>query len=436
MVTMQDVLSIRNIQLAVKKVKSNKGTSGIDGVKVTELDAFMTENWGRIKVELLNGTYKPQAVRGVEIPKGNGKTRLLGIPTVMDRVIQQALNQVLMSIWEQLFHPNSYGFRPNKSAQQAVLKAKDYINEERKFIISLDLEKFFDKVNHDKLMNLVRQKVKDKTVLTLIRKFLNTGIMKGEEYEKREQGTPQGSPLSPLLANILLNELDWEMEKRGLKFVRYADDITIFQQSHTAARRVLSKIRDFIERKLKLSVNMDKTKIVKPNKLEILGFCFVPAYKKGDRGWILAISKKSWENLKFKLKEITRKTAGLSVRERIAEINTLMRGWVNYFRKGTGYQKFKTLDAWLRHRLRYCIWHDWKKPKKREKSLIKLGVEPSKAAGYARTQMGGWAVAQSPIMKTTVTEKVLQRIGYQSFLDYYLSLKYKQPKSQTTLNFL
>jgi RNA-directed DNA polymerase len=285
-------------------------------------------------------------------------------------------------------------------------------------------------------MNLVRQKVKDKTVLTLIRKFLNTGIMKGEEYEKREQGTPQGSPLSPLLANILLNELDWEMEKRGLKFVRYADDITIFQQSHTAARRVLSKIRDFIERKLKLSVNMDKTKIVKPNKLEILGFCFVPAYKKGDRGWILAISKKSWINLKFKLKEITRKTAGLSVRERIAEINTLMRGWVNYFRKGTGYQKFKTLDAWVRHRLRYCIWHDWKKPKKREKSLIKLGVNPSLAAAYARTQMGGWAVAQSPIMKTTVTEKVLQKVGYQSFLDYYLSLKYKQPKSQTTLNFL
>jgi group II intron reverse transcriptase/maturase len=436
MVRLEDVLKKQNLERAIEKVKRNKGTSGVDGVKVTDLDAFMVENWARIKEELLNGTYKPQAVRGVEIPKGNGKTRLLGIPTVMDRVIQQALNQVIMPIWEQEFHPNSYGFRPNKSAQKAVEQAKVYINEGNKFIISLDLEKFFDKVNHDKLMNLIRAKITDKRILSLIRKFLNTGIMKGEEFEKREKGTPQGSPLSPLLANILLHELDIEMEKRGHKFVRYADDITIFLRSHTAARRVLNKIGKFIERKLKLSINMEKTKIVRPKSLEILGFSFVTAYKKGDRGWILSISEKSWATLHFKLKEITRKTAGLSVRERIAKIKALMRGYVNYFRIATGYQKFKDLDGWLRNRLRYCFWHDWKRPKKRKESLIKLGINPQQAAAFANTRKGGWAVAQSPIMNTSITKKYLQGLGYQSFTDYYVSLKFDQPKNQTSLIFL
>lgn len=432
---LEEVVSFRNISRAVEKVMSNRGTAGIDGLKVNDLPAYMAANWEQIKAQLLNGTYVPQTVRGVEIPKPNGKKRLLGIPTVMDRVIQQAVNQVLMPIWEKDFSPYSYGFRPNKSAHHALLQAKDYINENRKFIISLDLEKFFDKVNHDKLMGLIRRKITDKRLLSLIRKFLKTGILIGGNLEKREKGTPQGSPLSPLLSNILLNELDQEMTKRGLCFVRYADDVNIFLKSHTSARRVLHHISKFIEQKLKLPINRDKTKIVKPKNFTFLGHSFVPAYKKGDKGWILAISKQSWTQLKYKIKQITRKTTGVSLTTRIEQLNALMRGWVNYFRLATGYQKFKDLDSWARNRLRYCIWHDWKKPKKRQKALIQLGIKPYLAARYARTQLGGWAVAQSPIMLTSVTIKALQKRGYQSFSDYYVSLKFSQPKNQTYMSF-
>lgn len=436
MTLMEQILSPKNVLRAVERVRANKGTSGVDGVKVTDLDTFMAANWERIKAELQSGTYQPQTVRGVEIPKPNGKTRLLGIPTVMDRVIQQAISQVIMPIWENEFSAFSYGFRPNKSAHDALHQAKKYINQDRKFIIMLDLEQFFDKVNHDKLMGLIRSKIADKNVLKVIRSFLKTGILIGGNVEKRETGTPQGSPLSPLLSNILLHQLDLEMEKRQLKFVRYADDITVFVRSHTAARRVLHKLTQFIETKLKLPVNKEKTKIVKPKNLEILGHAFVPAYKKGDKGWILAVSKKSWESLKYKIKQITRKTKGLSFDERIQKLNALMRGWVNYYRFATGYQKYKDLDGWVRNRLRYCIWHDWKKPQKREKSLKKLGIKPSLAAAYARTQKGGWAVAQSPIMLTSVTLKALEKRGYHSFTDYYISLKFPQPKNQTSLTFL
>lgn len=258
---MEQVVSFRNISRAVEKVMANKGTSGIDGLKVNDLPAYMAANWEQIKAQLLSGTYVPQTVRGVEIPKPNGKKRLLGIPTVMDRVIQQAVNQVIMPIWEKDFSPYSYGFRPNKSAHDALLQAKDYINQDRKFIISLDLEKFFDKVNHDKLMGLIRRKITDIRLLSLIRKFLKTGILIGGNMEKRETGTPQGSPLSPLLSNILLNELDKEMAKRGLCFVRYADDVNIFLKSHTSARRVLHRISKFIEQKLKLPINTSASSV-------------------------------------------------------------------------------------------------------------------------------------------------------------------------------
>lgn len=434
---MEQIVSRTNIQRAVEKVRANKGTSGIDGIKVNDLEGFMRQNWERIRSELVAGTYLPQAVKGVKIPKKNGKFRLLGIPTVMDRVIQQAINQVIMPLWEMDFHPQSYGFRPQRSTQQAADKALHFINEEkRNFIISLDLSQFFDTVNHDKLMGLLRKKITDKRVLSLIRKFLVTGIFMGEELLKREKGTPQGSPLSPLLANILLNELDWELEKRGISFVRYADDIYIFARSHLSARRNLHRVKKFITNKLKLVVNMKKTQIVKPKNLRILGFTLVQNFKKGAKGFMLKIDPENWEELKYKLKEITRKTAGMSITERLEKINPLVRGFVNYYRKATGYEKYKALDAWVRARLRYCIWHDWKRPKKRKQSLIKLGVKPRLAGQYANTRMGGWAVAQSPILKTTITEKVLQKKGYISFTDYYLSLKFPQPKSQLTITFL
>ncbi len=434
---MEQIVSRTNIQRAVEKVRANKGTSGIDGIKVNDLGGFMRQNWERIRSELLGGTYKPQAVKGVKIPKKNGKTRLLGIPTVIDRVIQQAISQVIMPMWEKDFHPHSYGFRPERSTQQAADKALDFINnEKRNFIISLDLSQFFDTVNHDKLMGLLRKKITDKRVLSLIRKFLVTGILLGEELLKREKGTPQGSPLSPLLANILLNVLDWETEKRGISFVRYADDIYIFSRSHLSARRNLHRIKKFITNKLDLVVNMEKTKIVKPKHLRILGFTLVQNFRKGAKGFMLKIDPENWEELKYKLKEITRKTAGMSIQERIDKILPLMRGFVNYYRKATGYEKYKALDAWIRNRLRYCIWHDWKQPQKRAKGLRKLGVKPRLSYQYANTRMGGWAVAQSPIMKTTVTEKVLQKKGYLSFTDYYISLKYPLPKSQLSFTFL
>ena len=432
----EQITATRNILRAVEQVKANKGCAGIDKVEVNDLNFFMHENWERIKAELQNGTYQPQAVKGVEIPKPNGGTRLLGIPTVIDRVIQQAINQVLIPIWEQDFHPNSYGFRPKKSAHQAIEQAKKYVNSGKKFIIMLDLEKFFDKVNQDKLMGLVRQKISDKKVLCLIRKCLKAGIMQGEKRHIRAEGTPQGSPLSPLLANIMLHQFDLEMQKRGNLFIRYADDICMFVKSHTAARRVLHHAKKFLEKQLKLSVNLNKTKIVKPSKAEILGFSFVPAYKKGDKGWLISIAPKSWDKLKYKITQITRKTTGLSIAHRIAKLTPLVRGWVNYFRHATGYQKFKDLDSWTRNRLRYCFWHDWKHAKTREKELIKLGIPKHKAGGYARTLLGGWAAAQSPILGTSITLKYLDQIGYIAFLDYYLSLKFPHPKNQTTISFL
>lgn len=420
------ILSRANMLAAYKRVISNGGSAGVDGMKVRELQTYLNENWTRICKELKNGTYQPQAVKGVEIPKPNGGVRLLGIPTVMDRLIQQAIHQVLSRIWDSSFSKFSYGFRPNKRAHDALQQAQSYINKGCQDVIDLDLKSFFDRVNHNKLMSLLRQRLADPILLKLIHKYLRSGMLRGGVVQSRREGTPQGGPLSPLLSNILLDELDKELERRGHRFVRYADDCSIFLRSGRAAKRVKSSITRFLNQRLHLEVNEEKTKICRPVKFELLGYGFVPTYKKGEKGkYNLRVSAKSWKRLKMKIKVITRKTSPKTFDERIIDLGSLMKGWVHYFKMATGYQKLKDLDAWVRCRLRYCIWKQWKKPWRRYRAFIQLGIEHSWARRFAWSRLGGWAIACSPIMGTTVTIDRLRRKGYIPFLEYYLSVKYK-----------
>ena len=422
---MRWVVSGHGFVKAYHSVMRNKGAPGVDGVKTEDLPKYLLNHWERIKEKLLLGTYRPQTVRGVKIPKSDGGVRQLGIPTVMDRLVQQAIHQVLSPYSERSFSSFSYGFRPKRSAQDALRQANAYINSGRHWIIDLDLKSFFDRVNHDQLMHLISQKVDDKILLRLIRRYLESGNLEEGKVQPRREGTPQGGPLSPLLSNILLNELDQELEKRGHKFVRYADDCSIFLTSKSAANRVLKSITNFLNKKLHLEVNEKKTSVCRPSNFILLGHGFVSTYKKGERGkYRLKIADKSWRRLKTKIKVITRKTSPIPFEERIQRLNLLMRGWINYFKLATGYQKFRDLDAWIRCRLRYCIWKDWKKPKRRIRAFLQLGVTASWARRYAYSRMGGWAIACSPIMGTTVTEARLRRKGYVPFLEYYLKAKY------------
>ena len=418
------VLARENLKTAYKRVIRNKGSSGVDGVEVQDLAAYLKAFWPQVKHEVSTGQYRPKPVLGVQIPKPNGGKRLLGIPTVLDRMLQQALHQVLGPMWEEDFSTHSYGFRPGRNAQQAVLQGLAYINEGYQEVIDLDLKSFFDRVNHDKLMALIRRKVQDKFLLRLIRRYLQSGLMLGGVEQVRGEGTPQGGPLSPLLSNILLNELDQELEKRGHRFVRYADDVSIYLRSRVAAKRVLGSIRRFLENKLLLEVNQKKTRICRPVKLILLGYGFVSVYKKGVKGqYRLRVAPTSMKRLKLKLKGLTRKTRPISLTNRIGQINRLMKGWLQYFKYAHTYEKLKQLDGWVRNRLRYCIWKHWKKPEKRRRSFIRLGVPHGQAYAWSRSRMGGWAIAQSPMMRTTVTIDRLKQRGYLPFIDYYLSIR-------------
>ena len=418
---------------AYHSVMRNKGAPGVDGAKAVDLPKYLLHHWERVKEKLLLGTYHPQVVRGVKIPKPDGGTRQLGIPTVVDRLIQQAIHQVLSPQWERSFSSFSYGFRPKRSAHDALQQATTYINDGRHWIIDLDLKSFFDRVSHDKLMHLISQRVDDKVLLRLIRRYLQSGVLEKGKVQPRREGTPQGGPLSPLLSNILLNELDQELEKRGHKFVRYADDCSIFLTSKSAAQRVLKSITGFLNKVLLLEVNKKKTSICRPSSFILLGHGFVSTYKKGERGkYQLKIADKSWIKLRSKIKIITRKTSPIPFEERIQRLNLLMKGWVNYFKLATGYQKFKGLDSWIRCRLRYCIWKGWKKPKRRLRAFLQLGVTESWARRFAYSRMGGWAIACSPIMGTTVTESRLRKRGYIPFLEYYLKTKNGHHPKPTT----
>ena len=418
---LKQVLNRRNLGEALRKVEGNRGSGGVDGMGVKELPKHLRQHWPRISKEILNGQYHPQPVLGVEIPKDNGGVRLLGIPTVTDRVIQQAIHQVLSPLYEPEFSDYSYGFRPGRNAHQALEQAKKYINEGYQEIIDLDLKSFFDKVNHDILMSLLIQKVKDRNLLKLIRRYLQSGLLLDGVCSPRLQGTPQGGPLSPLLSNILLNELDKELERRGLRFIRYADDCSIFVRSRRSAIRVLRTVTRFLKEHLRLEVNEEKTGIRRPVKFELLGYGFVPTYQKGVKGkYNFRVSAKSFKKLKLKLKAITRKTIPMSFDERIDKLLALMRGWVNYFKLAKMWGKLKELDVWIRNRLRYCIWKQWKRPNRRMKNFIRMGVEHGLAYAWSRSRLGGWRIACSPIMKTTVTLDRLARRGYQSFEQYYL----------------
>ena len=414
------ILSRANLRSAYDRVVSNQGSSGVDGVSVDDLAGHVREHWSRIEAEIRAGTYLPEAVLGVEIPKSSGGTRLLGIPTTTDRLLQQAIHQVLAPIFDRGFSAFSYGFRPGRSAHQALRQARAYINEGYQDIIDLDLKSFFDEVDHDLLLNLLGRKVKDPLVLGLIRRFLRSGLLLGGVMSKRAKGTPQGGPLSPLLSNIMLDELDGELQSRGHRFVRYADDCSIFLRSQRAAQRVLRSVADFLEGRLRLLVNEEKTKICRPLKFELLGYAFVSSYRKGARGkYNLRVAGKSWRRLKMKVKAITRKSIPASLRERTERLNSLMFGWIGYFRLGKIWGKLRELDRWVRYRLRYCVWKAWKKPNRRMRAFRQLGIAAGMAYAWSRSRMGGWAIAQSSIMRTTLTVERLQKRGYQSFTEYY-----------------
>jgi len=416
----EEVLNRRNVMQAYRQVVSNKGSAGVDGMTVKELYQFLTNNRERIESELRQGTYLPQAILGVEIPKSNGRTRLLGIPTVVDRLLQQAVGQVIAIKFEIEFENYSYGFRPNRNAQHAVLKAQEYINSGYQHIVDIDLKNFFDEVDHCILLQLLYRKVKCPLTLRLIRKWLRAPILINGKLAKRRKGVPQGSPLSPLLSNIMLNELDKEMEKQGLRYVRYADDFSIYCKSNFAARKTGNNIFLFLKNKLKLPINREKSGIRKPVNFSILGFGFVPTYEKGVKGkYQLVVSEKGWKALKQKLKTITRKTTPCSFDERIYRLKEIQRGWLGYYRIASIQGKLKDLDGWLRNRLRYCIWHHWKKPERKRKNLIRLGIDQDHAYQWSRTRMGGWAVAQSPILLTTITLERLRKRGYEALLSYY-----------------
>jgi len=419
----EQVLNRRNVMLAYKQVRSNKGSAGVDGMSVYELYNYLTNNRERIETELRQGKYLPQAILGVPIPKRNGKIRLLGIPIAVDRVLQQAVSQVIAIKFEMEFEDYSYGFRPNRNAQQAVLKAQEYINSGYQHIVDIDLKSFFDEVDHCILLQLLYRKIKCPLTLRLIRKWLRVPISIKGKLVKRRKGVPQGSPLSPLLSNIMLNELDKELEKQGLRYVRYADDFSIYTKSNQSARKIGNNIYLFLKNKLKLPINREKSGIRKPVNFTILGYGFTPTFVKGEKGkYQLIACNRSWENLKQKLKAITRKTTPKTFDERIKKLKEVQRGWLQYFRMASIYSKLKNLDSWVRNRLRYCIWHNWKKPERKRKNLIRLGVDQNHAYSWSRTRMGGWAVAQSPILVTTITLNRLHKRGYEAMLTLYTKI--------------
>lgn len=415
---LEKILEKKNMNEAYKKVCANKGAGGVDGMELEELDGFIRKNWNSIREQIRGRSYKPQPVRRVEIPKPNGSKRKLGIPTVMDRVIQQGIAQIISPMCEPLFSDHSYGFRPNRSCEMAIKDMLMFLNEGYEWIVDIDLEKFFDSVPQDKLMSLVHNIINDGDTESLIRKYLKAGVMVQGRYEKTEQGTPQGGNLSPLLSNIMLNELDKELERRGLGFVRYADDCVIAVRSEASAKRVMYSITDWIERKLGLKVNADKTHITRPMNLKYLGFGFWKDSK--TKEWKCRPHKDSVQKFKRTLKKLTERRKSMAFAERVKQLNRVIRGWINYFAIGRMKTAMTDIDAHLRTRLRVIIWKQWKVPKKRQWGLQKLGI--GKDLARQTSYMGDhyqWIVTKTCVVRAISKEK-LKQAGLVSCYDYYM----------------
>lgn len=412
---LEKILSDENIRLAQKRVYTNKGAGGVDGVTTDELEEYMKENWSSIKEQIRNRTYKPQPVLRVEIPKANGGVRKLGIPTVIDRVIEQGITQVLTPIFDPMFHDSSYGFRPNRCCEQAIVKLLDLFNSGYIWVVDIDLEKFFDNVPQDKLMSYVGRVIHDGDTESLIRKYLKAGVMDKGRYEATEVGTPQGGNLSPLLSNIMLNELDYELESRRLNFTRYADDVIITLKSEAAAKRVMYSITNWIERKLGLKVNAEKTKITPPSKLKYLGFGFW----KSKEGWKAIPHKDSVARFKRKIKAICKRKLSIDLTYRINKLNAVIRGWINYFRIASMKTKLERIDEHMRTMIRVIIWKQWKTGKKRLWGLLKLGVPKWIANKVAQWGNHYQFVATKSVLKNAVSKEILTKRGLVSISDYY-----------------
>ena len=412
---LEEILNVQNIYKSLARVTSNKGAAGIDNMQTDELRHSISTHWQELKASITTGSYSPSPVKKVEIPKAGGGKRMLGIPTVTDRLIQQAISQWLSPKYEGEFSEYSYGFRPNRNAHQAVRQAQKFLNAGKSWIVEIDLEQFFDKVNHDKLMSLLERKIDDKRTLRLLRQYLKSGIMEGGTVSPRVEGTPQGSPLSPLLSNIILNELDKELQQRGHSFVRYADDCSIYVKSEKAAKRTEASITQYIEQKLKLKVNKEKTKVSRPMGSMLLGFSF---YKSKDQ-WELRISSKSVSRIKAKLKANTQRNNPANARIKIQKLETIIRGWVNYFVIAKAKSIMQQLDEMVRVRLRIGEWKQWKRIKTKIRKLISLGVNKYKAYEWGNSSKGYCKIAHSPVLQTTLTDNYWRKLGYTGFNNYY-----------------
>ena len=416
---LEKILAPENFAQAVKRVKANKGAGGTDGMSVHELDDWLEEHEEELLERLRDGKYRPQPVRRVEIPKDNGKTRKLGIPTVVDRVIQQAICQVLSPLYEEQFSDRSYGFRQGRSAHDALRQCRDDMTEGCYWVVDMDLEKFFDTVNQSKLIQVLSRTVKDGRVVSLIHKYLRAGIMVNGMFEESTEGVPQGGPLSPLLGNVMLNESDQELERRHHRFVRYADDLVIFCRSRKAAERTLKNITKYIEAKLFLRVNREKTRVASVSEIEFLGYGF---YVDKDGGHLRVHPKSVWK-LKMKIRKITARSNGWSIQGRKAKLNALIRGWVNYFKLANMKKLMEGLDGWLRRRLRMVTWKRWKRIKTRFENLMKAGISRWRAWQWANTRRGYWAIAGSAILNRAITNAMLEKAGYLTFSGCYANAK-------------
>lgn len=417
--TMKEVVRRENMFEALRRVRANDGAAGVDGMTVTDLDAHLKARWPEIREALLSGQYVPQPVRKVEIPKPDGKgVRMLGIPTVMDRLIQQALLQVLQPTIDPTFSDSSFGFRPGRGTHDAIRRAQAHVREGFIWVVDMDLEKFFDRVNHDVLMARVAWRVQDKAILLLIRRFLQAGIMEGGIASPRVEGTPQGGPLSPFLSNILLHELDAELEQRGHRFVRYADDCNIYVKSQAAGERVLASLEAFLRDRLRLKVNREKSAVAHPWERKFLGYTIARHGKK------LQVAPKSIERLRTKLQPLLQRAArGRRLRDVLADLAPMLRGWVAYFRLAQIAKDFEEIDKWIRKRLRCAIWRQWKKPRTRLRELRRRGIKDGIARGTVYSVHGPWATASSWTMSQAIPAKELAEMGLVSLLDEYRRLK-------------